>query len=314
MIYGQDVSNWQGAYAWPSGLQFGFAKATESVNYTDVQFTHNWAALKAKGMVRGAYHFGHPANNPTSEAQYFLKAVRARGLEAGDLLCLDLEVSNGQSASRIQYYAKTWCEYVKSHTGVTPILYTYRSFATSYCAGLGGYPLWIADPTTAGRPRVPSPWRSWVLHQYSTAGGIDHDCSNLSKAQLAALGVGGAPTPMSGEDDMKYVSYSTKAPIKGKKGDKPSIVWDKVIDGPKVEAGGIIPMVPSLSIVEFSCSVPHQLYAQDDKGNERDLGNNPVSVVALYEGDRLFARLLFDRDEPDGVTPWVKAGYGKKES
>lgn len=195
MIYGQDVSNWQGAYKWPGGLTFGFAKATEGVTYADPQFAHNWSALKSKKMIRGAYHFAHTNNNATTEAKHFLAVVKARGLETGDLLALDLEVTDGQSGSHIASWAKTWLEYVKKETGRTPLLYTFRSFASSYCSGLGGYPLWIADPTTAGHPRLAGPWKSWVIHQYSTASGIDHDCSNLTADQLHALGGGVAPAP-----------------------------------------------------------------------------------------------------------------------
>lgn len=209
MIYGADVSNWQGSYTWPSGLKFGFAKATEGTTFTDGQFAHNWAQMKAKGLVRGAYHFGHPKNDPVIEAEHFLTVVRARGLHDGDLLALDLEISDGRSASAVAAWARKWCAHVQQRTGIRPVLYTFLSFARGgYCAGLGAYPLWIADPSSpAGKPRVAGPWKSWAIHQYSDSP-YDKDVSHLTVAQLRALG-GGAPE----EDDVPIrSSYSlTKA-------------------------------------------------------------------------------------------------------
>lgn len=77
--------------------------------------------------------------------------------------------------------------------GCDPIIYTFLSFAQEgNCAGLGGHPLWIADPSrAAGRPRVPGPWKGWLLHQYGTDS-VDADVANVSSAAgLRAYGVGG---------------------------------------------------------------------------------------------------------------------------
>ncbi len=44
------------------------------------------------------------------------------------------------------------------------------------CEGMGGYPLWIADPSSpAGQPRVPAPWKTWAIHQYDISGPIDRN-------------------------------------------------------------------------------------------------------------------------------------------
>lgn len=190
MIYGADVSNWQGSYTWPSGLHFGFAKATEGTTFTDGQFAHNWAQMKSKGLVRGAYHFAHPANDPVVEAEHFLTVVRARGLEPNDLLALDLEANDGRAASAVAAWARTWCIHVQQRTGIRPLVYTFISFARGgYCAGLGGYPLWIAAPSNAaGKPPMPlGPWKTWAIHQYSDSP-YDKDISHLSVAELRALG------------------------------------------------------------------------------------------------------------------------------
>lgn len=317
MFFGQDVSNWQGAYAWPSNLKFGFAKATEGTGYADPYFAHNWSALKAKGMVRGAYHFAHTNNNATTEAKHFLAVVRAQGLETGDLLSLDLEVTDGQSASHIASWAKTWCEYVKAQTGVTPILYTYRSFASSYCAGLGVYPLWIADPTTAGKPRLAGPWKSWVIHQYSTASGIDHDCTNLSVAELRALGGGAAPE----EDEVtKTVSIGVKKAVQLKAGKKTRIEFDVEYDDEgQMHANGAYPGIldrPCKATTEVTVSGATgtaELVAHNMKtGKESSLGVHPmgtpfVALTNMYSNQHLYLDLTADKDVE--VKPYAKCNY-----
>lgn len=198
MLYGIDVSNWQGTVNWANyakdGIKFAFAKATEGTSFKDAQFARNWRGMKSNDIVRGAYHFGHPRNSATAEANHFLSAVRAQGLQDGDLLVLDLEVSDSRSASHVASWARTWCEHVRKETGTKPVLYTFLSFARGgYCAGLGGYPLWIAAPSyRAGHPPVPvGPWKEWKFHQYSS-NPIDKNVFNgTSKDQVRALGVGG---------------------------------------------------------------------------------------------------------------------------
>lgn len=197
MLQGIDVSSYQGAVDWASwrrkGKTFAIAKATEGRTLRDSQFARNWRELKRAGLVRGAYHFAHPRNAVNAEADFFVATIRAQGVEPGDLVALDLEVSDGTSAAHVSSWARTWCSRVGKALGVTPIVYTYLSFAQGgRCAGLGGYPLWMADPSrAAGKPRVPGPWRSWLIHQYGSSP-VDVDVANVSTtARLRAYGVGG---------------------------------------------------------------------------------------------------------------------------
>lgn len=198
MLHGIDVSNYQGNVDWAhyakSGIAFGIAKATEGTTFRDSRFPHNWSGMHAHDLVRGAYHFAHPRNDPEHEAKYFLDYVRAHGLHDGDLLALDLESNDGKSAAHVAAYARAWCSYVHKHANCKPIVYTYISFARGgYCSGLGEYPLWIAAPSSkAGHPPVPvGPWKSWQIHQYADKP-VDKDLYHgTSKHELRALGVGG---------------------------------------------------------------------------------------------------------------------------
>ena len=107
----------------------------------DPTFAANWQAAKAIGIVRGAYHFGHPKNGAANDSRAFLATVRAHGLQAGDLLALDLEASDGLSPRRVSEYARNWCSDVHRATGHTPIVYTFLDFAhQGNCAGPGALP------------------------------------------------------------------------------------------------------------------------------------------------------------------------------
>lgn len=194
MIHGIDVSNWQGRFDWAKQqIAFAFAKATEGTAFTDPQFARNWREMSARKLVRGAYHFGRPGSSATAQADHFVNVVRAQGLHDGDLLALDLETKDGRKPADVAPWARAWCGHVQKATGIRPIVYTFVSFARDgSCAGLGGYPLWIAAPSyAAGKPPMPlGPWSNWVIHQYSD-NPIDKDVSKLSAAQLRALGHGG---------------------------------------------------------------------------------------------------------------------------
>jgi GH25 family lysozyme M1 (1,4-beta-N-acetylmuramidase) len=185
---GLDVSSYQGTYDWQAEkgkISFAFVKATEGNTVTDPQFARNWQQAKALGIVRGAYCLGHPSDGGASNAAHFLSVVRAQGLQAGDLLVLDLEVGDGRGPAQVAAYARAWCADVKAATGHTPIVYTFVDFAREgYCAGLGRYPLWIADPNhPAGHPTVPAPWTKWYFQQYAT-NVVDRDVFNGDTAAL----------------------------------------------------------------------------------------------------------------------------------
>lgn len=215
MLKGTDISAYQSSI--PSG-DFCIMKATEGTTYVDSPFASRWAQFRTsssvKGMLRGAYHFAHPANNPVTEANFFLGVVRSAGLASGDVLALDFESSDGMSAAHCSTWAQTWCSHVASSVGYKPIVYTFLSFAESgNCAGLSNYHLWIADPSSpAGSPRVPSPWSTWVIHQYGSPGGVDQDIFNGVHNDWIALGGGGSPSPANSKDnDMPYGTLSEGA-------------------------------------------------------------------------------------------------------
>jgi len=198
---GIDISNFQPSFDWAAEkgkISFAFIKATEGKTFIDPDFATNWRHAKALGIVRGAYHFGHPKNGAAADAAAFLAEVRAHGLDAGDLLALDLETTDGLPPARVSAYARHWCADVAKATRHTPVVYTFLSFAQEgNCAGLGRYPLWIAEPSApAGRPVVPRPWTTWHFHQYGTTRvGLNTVDVNVFNGNTAALKAFAKPPP-----------------------------------------------------------------------------------------------------------------------
>jgi GH25 family lysozyme M1 (1,4-beta-N-acetylmuramidase) len=95
---GEDRSNFQqGGQSWGTN-DFAIMKATENCAphaYSDPTFPGNWAEAKKQGKPRGAYHFFHPWSSPRDQAHFFVETARAQGLDKGDFLVADVEITSG---------------------------------------------------------------------------------------------------------------------------------------------------------------------------------------------------------------------------
>lgn len=205
-VQGVDVSHHQGIIDWSTvagaGTLFAFAKATEGDSFVDSQFVANWAGMKSAGIMRGAYHFFHPAKPAKAQADKFLEVVNA--LEPGDLPpALDIEETPGHNEwndllkdDRVNV-AVDWLNQIGQALGVRPFLYTRRGFVKKYLGDpgpLASFPLWIAHYTNSSQPTVPAGWDQWTLWQYSEsgtvegiAGSVDLDDFNGSFGDLQGL-------------------------------------------------------------------------------------------------------------------------------
>jgi GH25 family lysozyme M1 (1,4-beta-N-acetylmuramidase) len=169
-------------------------------------FSREWAAMKAAGLVRGAYLFlrlpnpvldrknGQPPD-PVAQARAFINTVGT--LAPGDLPpSLDVEVAGGlnglsrtnatEVARRRVEFVRAACKTLKDFYKVAPILYTslrvwQEELLRPALPELIESPLWAKDyPFKAGKvhvgpsvtrfaPRVPPPWgdsTNWWIHQY----------------------------------------------------------------------------------------------------------------------------------------------------
>ncbi len=196
-VPGLDVSHYQEVVDWPTvaagGEAFAFAKASEGKSVADVYFADNWSALRAAGILRGAYHFFHPATDAAAQADFFLsRLANANGgsmqLAPGDLpAALDLEVSDGVAVGNIIAGAAAWLVVIEQATGRKPIVYTYVDFWKTTLGNpqdLSGYPLWISEVNVTS-PTIPGGWANWIFWQFAkqtisgiSTGLVDADAFN----------------------------------------------------------------------------------------------------------------------------------------
>lgn len=174
-VYGVDVSNHQPSVPWAavraSGAQFAILKASEGTSFADPYYARHRAAANAAGIVIGAYHFARPSGSDgAAEARHFLAIAKPK---AGDLIpALDLEVSDGVSASGIQTWIRGFNQVVWQATGHQPFLYTYPAFWRGNVANTHQFsdmPLWIANYGVS-RPDVPGGWSSYAIWQFTSSG------------------------------------------------------------------------------------------------------------------------------------------------
>jgi GH25 family lysozyme M1 (1,4-beta-N-acetylmuramidase) len=190
---GPDVSSWQHpnglAINWSQvrsdGHTFAIVKATEGPTggspYTNPYFAADWAAVRANGMYRGAYHFAQPAlpaaQSATDQASYFISAV-GNTSEGGDLPpALDLEVTNGLSPDDLIAWTQAFVSTVQSMTGRKPLIYFSPNFWKTNMkntTAFNSYPLWIADWNGGNGPTLPLPggWSSYTFWQYTSSGSV----------------------------------------------------------------------------------------------------------------------------------------------
>jgi GH25 family lysozyme M1 (1,4-beta-N-acetylmuramidase) len=216
---GLDVSHHNhdaGGFDWPtimtSGPTFAISKATEGATFTDNQFANDWAAERANGVARGAYHFAQPAlpmTTAVAQADFFATTVGTL-LEPGDLPpALDLEVSNGLAPRDLITWTQTFLAELTAKTGRVPLIYTGRNFwrtAMNDSSAFVRYPLWIADFTPgATAPTAPliGGWPTWAIWQWTGAGTlpgvtgmVDRDYFNGAADTLAGFADGTHPATL----------------------------------------------------------------------------------------------------------------------
>jgi lysozyme len=210
---GVDVSSLNGTIDWSmvAGANIGFAylRATEGSSFIDPAFATNWSNAGTAGVLRGPYHFFHASQDPVAQADFFVQ--HGGGSAPGDLPpALDLETTDGQSASTVVQNAMAFLDRVQATTGRTPIVYLSSAFFTSLGSPpeLGAWPLWVAQWGVTC-PNIPDPpWTDWAFWQTSDTGAVagiptgnaDHDQFNGSLAELQAF-IAATNSPDGGTSD-----------------------------------------------------------------------------------------------------------------
>jgi hypothetical protein len=258
---GIDVSHHQGNINWPKitaelGLTWGACKATEGNGFRDDQFDRNWAAMKAAGLVRIAYHFGRPGSGATAQANYFLSVVKP---VAGDVLCLDLETADGHSQRQVNAWAKEFAAVLRRGApGNTTVVYLGGYAANGTGSGLckdfdywwypryatmspvsqwpGGFTPRLSGNTTGWK--TPHVWQ-WACSLRTSEGQVDANLSTLSAAELR-------DGPVQ-EDDMPTADEIAHA------------VWAYDQDGKKRQAWGYLQTAAADQAATIAAAVKAQL-------------------------------------------------------
>lgn len=191
-LNGIDVSNVNGTVdweAWRGKIAFAGIKVSEGLTFTD-QFAHaNVAGARSIGAVPMAYHFLR-ANQPgIGQARLFLACCAAAGIDAGDLVMVDVETMDGMTVPQVADCAAAFAGEVHSLTGAWPVAYTNQSMAEAGClAALGVCPAFIANPSHVVLPVPIGPWRL-VSFEQTGQRGTDQDVFYGTGEQLAALAI-----------------------------------------------------------------------------------------------------------------------------
>ncbi len=188
-VYGPDVSHWQDWVDWrrvasspPSPgmsepMRFAFTKATQG-RRIDSQLNYNWRRMAEVGLIRGAYDFADFSKDPTLDARFYVRAVRAAvGFRtAGDFAVLDAEGPTALPSKAVVRWIRAWTAEVRRLTRYPEsrvVIYTGKWWWTphtdnSTVFAQAGNPLWLS-----GYSREPSlPGWKWSWWQYSESADV----------------------------------------------------------------------------------------------------------------------------------------------
>ena len=189
-LVGPDTSHYQGEVDWTKMVRetnttYAFAKASEGVRFVDPFFTANWHGMRRAGIrVRGAYHFGRPAEGPAGpQADNFLAAVAAAGgFRSGDFAVLDIEdADRAAGPEAFVAWCAAWVDAVRTKSGLPSrrvVLYTGAWFwnpaADGHWDALSTQPLWVSSyrGPAATRPLMPKGWSGYTFWQFTDSGSI----------------------------------------------------------------------------------------------------------------------------------------------
>ena len=192
---GMDVADWQGRYDWAAAkrtipdLTFGIYRLTQGLGTSgtaspDPDAAWNHTQIAANGLHRGAYHFLDPRESGEAQAQYFVAEHAKLGTTAADMFWLDNEAAGTSVPETAACAAGFMTELDKLVPHNPRGVYTFIDFAREgNCAGLEGYPLWLAYPASTAPP-APAPWHRWTFWQLGTRNGTDADAFNGTASQL----------------------------------------------------------------------------------------------------------------------------------
>lgn len=180
--FGIDISHYQRKQdiAWDSlaiangsiPISFIVLRATMGKKSKDQHFEEFWQNSKKHNLIRGAYHFYRPDEDPVQQANNFLDQVK---LESGDLPpVLDIEkLPHRISKEQLIENLKIWCKIVEQAYGAKPIIYSYYFYHRDVLKNhFEDYPLWLANYNDVLQPSEGKEWDFWQFSEKGIVQGI----------------------------------------------------------------------------------------------------------------------------------------------
>jgi len=195
MLFGIDVSHYQGPIVWDSinlmydqfPIDFVFVRATMGTDGVDARFQQNFKQARAFQFIRAAYHYYRPNENSEQQAKNFIQNTK---LEPGDFPpILDIEeMPKEQSMQNLKLGLKNWLDLVEKHYKVKPILYSGEHFYKTHLKeDFADYDVWIANYNFFVENIKPE-WMMWQFTEKATIPGIrtkvDANIFNGTKSDL----------------------------------------------------------------------------------------------------------------------------------
>lgn len=180
-VQGIDVSKFQGPIDWTtvraSGVSFAYIKGTEGGDRVDDRFAENWAAAKAAGVPRGAYHFYYFCRTGAEQAAWFIRNVPNDPTALPPVL--DMEWNHLSPTCRIRppvdvvrAEMANFLRIVERHYGKRPIIYTSVDFHRDRLVGaFPSHHFWLRS--VAGHPSLKyDVSRSFSIWQHTATGSV----------------------------------------------------------------------------------------------------------------------------------------------
>jgi GH25 family lysozyme M1 (1,4-beta-N-acetylmuramidase) len=214
-VGGTDVSHHDGTIDWvqaaADGVHFGWAKATEGLDFVDDQFNTNYHGAKDNGIYLGAYAFGRPDKGAgTGKAQADYLADHAQYVNDGKTLPLQLDIEwpwwtntgsvypcYGLTTSQMVTWIRDFVDEAKARTGREAAIYTNPNWwnpCTGNSTEFSANPLETSN--YSGSPgTLPSGWSRFTAWQYAGSSSTLPGSPTVfdgSLSDLASFAAGGA--------------------------------------------------------------------------------------------------------------------------
>lgn len=188
------------------GVKGIYHKATEGATVRDPEYPNRRRVAGSLDLPFGPYHFASPdsvtAQDAAAEARAFLAWAEPRPGDLPPMLDFEGPVPERMTPLQRTAWVRVWRDTVRAATGVNPILYTNLDLVDDL-----GLDLWVARYNDDNRPpRIPVPFRSWVIWQFTDGqdgtpdkvpglGRVDANTINAGTAAAAAKVIAGLRIP-----------------------------------------------------------------------------------------------------------------------